>query len=56
MFLIAEWRSHPSLALGGFDWSLTLLNAQESDEGLYECQVSTEPPLIRRMRLIVEGK
>ena len=24
---------------GGFDWSLTILNAQEADEGTYECQV-----------------
>jgi len=44
------------MSVGGFDWSLTLLNAQESDEGVYECQVATEPPLIRKIKLIVEGE
>ena len=29
----------------GFDWSLTILNAQEADEGIYECQVRTRSHL-----------
>ncbi len=42
--------------MGGVDWVLTILNAKEADEGIYECQVSTEQPLIRRVFLSVEGE
>jgi len=38
------------------DWRLLLNPATERDAGLYECQVSAHPPLIRTVHLAVSGK
>lgn len=38
------------------DWRLLLRSATERDAGLYECQVSAHPPLIRTVHLAVSGK
>ena len=38
------------------DWILDLLHVKSTDEALYECQVSTEPPRIHKIFLAVEGK
>lgn len=38
------------------DWRLLLRSATERDTGLYECQVSAHPPLIRTVHLAVSGK
>ena len=38
------------------DWILDLLHVKSTDEALYECQVSTEPPQIHKIFLAVEGK
>ncbi|KAG7204811.1 hypothetical protein KM043_005215 [Ampulex compressa] len=37
------------------DWRLLLRSATERDAGLYECQVSAHPPLIRTVHLTVLG-
>ncbi|KAL2730178.1 lachesin-like isoform X1 [Vespula maculifrons] len=41
---------------GPNDWRLQLKSATERDAGLYECQVSVHPPLIRTVHLSVSGK
>ncbi|XP_076657873.1 uncharacterized protein LOC143361991 [Halictus rubicundus] len=38
------------------DWRLLLHSATERDGGLYECQVSAHPPLIRTVHLTVSGE
>jgi hypothetical protein len=38
------------------DWILDILHAKSDDEGIYECQVSTEPSQIHKIYLAVEGK
>ena len=38
------------------DWKLQIQFPQLSDQGIYECLVSTNPPLVRRTRLAVIGK
>ncbi|KAF7401401.1 hypothetical protein HZH68_007221 [Vespula germanica] len=38
---------------GPNDWRLQLKSATERDAGLYECQVSVHPPLIRTVHLSV---
>ena len=38
------------------DWRLQIQFPQMEDEGIYECLVSTDPPLVRRFRLFVIGK
>lgn len=38
------------------DWRLLLRSATERDAGLYECQVSAHPPLIRTVHLAVSGE
>merc|ERR1719322_1905974 len=37
------------------EWTLNILNSRRDDEAFYECQVSTEPPLILRTWLKVEA-
>ncbi|KZC08188.1 hypothetical protein WN55_10059 [Dufourea novaeangliae] len=37
------------------NWKLLLSTATERDGGLYECQVSAHPPLIRTVHLTVSG-
>ncbi|GBP18484.1 hypothetical protein EVAR_93889_1 [Eumeta japonica] len=39
--------------LSGDDWRLSLSDVKVQDSGLYCCQVSTHPPLIRRVNLTV---
>ncbi|KAL2712301.1 lachesin-like isoform X1, partial [Vespula squamosa] len=41
---------------GPNDWRLQLKSATERDAGLYECQVSVHPPLIRTVHLSVSGE
>ena len=41
---------------GKQEWILSILNAQKSDEGTYECQISTEPPQSHKINLFVEGE
>ena len=48
-----ERRGH---ATGDEDWILNILHSKSSDVGLYECQISTEPPQIHKIYLSVEGK
>ncbi|KAK1137897.1 hypothetical protein K0M31_002391 [Melipona bicolor] len=38
------------------DWRLLLRSATERDGGVYECQVSAHPPLIRTVYLTVSGE
>lgn len=38
------------------DWQLLIQYANERDEGLYECQISSHPPLVFLVYLIVVGK
>jgi hypothetical protein len=38
------------------DWRLHIQFANERDEGLYECQVSSHPPLVFHVRLNVAGE
>lgn len=38
------------------DWKLQIQFPQKSDEGIYECLVSSSPPLRRRFKLNVVGK
>lgn len=38
------------------DWKLQIQFPQLSDEGIYECLVSSNPPLVRRTRLSVIGE
>ncbi|CAK9806865.1 hypothetical protein ANTQUA_LOCUS5041 [Anthophora quadrimaculata] len=38
------------------DWRLFLSSAIERDGGVYECQVSAHPPLIRTVHLTVSGE
>lgn len=38
------------------NWRLKITNATKSDEGLYECQVSTHPPKVIQVNLHVNGK
>ena len=37
------------------DWKLEILHSKLDDSGLYMCQVSTEPPQIHKIYLLVEG-
>ena len=37
------------------DWILDILHVKSDDEGMYECQVSTEPPQSHKIFLDVEG-
>ena len=38
------------------DWKLQIQFPQLSDQGIYECMVSSNPPLLRRTRLTVIGE
>lgn len=38
------------------DWQLHLTGATEHDEGHYECQVSSHPPIVHTVFLHVVGK
>ena len=38
------------------NWRLRLSSATERDSGVYECQVSAHPPLIRTVHLTVSGE
>ena len=38
------------------DWKLQIQFPNLDDSGVYECLVSTNPPLVRRTRLTVIGK
>lgn len=38
------------------DWRLLIRNVVELDEGAYECQISSHPPLVYQVFLTVVGK
>jgi hypothetical protein len=38
------------------DWKLQLQFPHLNDQGLYECLVSANPPIVKRNRLVVVGK
>lgn len=38
------------------DWSLLISNVKAEDQGLYECQVNTEPKMKYNINLFVKGK
>lgn len=41
---------------GSDEWSLRVTSAQPRDNGIFECQVSTEPKISQAYRLNVVGK
>lgn len=41
---------------GSDEWSLRVMSAQPRDNGIYECQVSTEPKISQAYRLNVIGE
>jgi hypothetical protein len=38
------------------DWSLLISNAKIEDQGLYECQINTEPKMKLNVNLMVKGE
>ena len=38
------------------DWKLQIQFPRLDDEGVYECLVSANPPLVKRVRLVVVGE
>lgn len=38
------------------DWSLLITNVRMEDQGLYECQINTEPKMKLNVNLSVKGK
>ena len=45
----------PRPRLSASDWNLSIKNASTSDDGLYECQVNTEPKINYKVFLKVKG-
>ena len=46
---------HRSKGKDSDDWRLEILHSKQSDQGVYECQISTEPPQFHKIYLSVEG-
>jgi len=44
----------PRPRLAASDWSLTIVNASRADQGVYECQVNTDPKMNRKFYLEVK--
>jgi len=44
----------PYPRLAASDWSLTILNVSKLDQGVYECQINTEPKINRKYHLSVQ--
>lgn len=38
------------------DWSLLITNVKTEDQGLYECQINTEPKMKLNINLVVKGE
>jgi hypothetical protein len=38
------------------DWQLRIESAQQTDQGIYECQVSSHPPIVQTYMLSVVGE
>lgn len=38
------------------DWSLLITNVKLEDQGLYECQINTEPKMKLNINLMVKGE
>lgn len=38
------------------NWRLKISNARKTDEGTYECQISTHPPRVMQVNLHINGK
>jgi len=43
----------PQPRLSASDWSLTIVNSSRADQGVYECQVNTDPKIHRKFYLTV---
>ena len=41
--------------LSAIDWNLSIKNSSKADDGLYECQVNTEPKINYKIFLSVSG-
>lgn len=41
---------------GGNEWNLEIKHLRKEDQGVYECQISTEPKMSFSVRLNVQGK
>ena len=46
--------ARPLLSAG--DWNLSIENTSLADDGLYECQVNTEPKINYKVFLSVQGQ
>ena len=46
--------ARPLLSAG--DWNLSIENSSLADDGLYECQVNTEPKINYKVFLSVQGQ
>ena len=45
----------PRPQLSSSDWNLSINKVTEEDDGLYECQVNTEPKINYKVFLTVKG-
>ena len=41
--------------MSAIDWNLSIQNTSKADDGLYECQVNTEPKINYKIFLSVSG-
>jgi len=37
------------------DWNLEIINVRTEDDGTYKCHITTQPPVMKTVRLIVAG-
>ena len=46
----------PRPRLSASDWNLSIENTSLTDDGMYECQVNTDPKINYKIALTVKGK